>query len=137
MKKLEWPSAKLRREITKNNQQFGFFLHKNTKLAMLALMPTFYIHIFVIFYFITARKRSLGEDNVFKPVCNSVYKRGGVCPPEQTPPGKKPLIGRHPPRQTPLWASTPWADTPPDRHLLGRQPSLSGLPLKRAVHILL
>ena len=39
---------------------------------------------------ITAHKRSLGEGNVFTPVCHSVH-RAGAHPP----------LGRYPPRQTP------------------------------------
>ena len=32
----------------------------------------------------TARKRTLGQDNVFTPVCNSVHKGGGVSAPLHT-----------------------------------------------------
>ena len=31
-----------------------------------------------VFLFVTARKRSLGQGNIFTPVCHSVH-RGGVC----------------------------------------------------------
>ena len=67
---------------------------------------------------VTARKRSLGQGNIFVPVCHSVHR--GVCfsaypppqrrtpphPPEQTPPRKRhspqgpdPPRSRHPPAQ--------------------------------------
>ena len=57
-------------------------------------------------HFITARKRSLGQGNIFTPVCHSVH--GGSAsvhawmPPPRT---------RHPPI-----ADTPWEQIPPSRH---------------------
>ena len=91
------------------------------------------------FVFITGRKRSLGQGNIFAPVCHSVHT-GGVpgqvhpragtptrqvhsprqVPPRQVPPGQIPpsKAGTHPPgryppgRYTPLGRYTPWAGTP-------------------------
>ena len=79
-------------------------------------------HLYIpIHKLITARKRSLGQGNVFTlSVTHSVHRRrGGVG-------------GVHPPRQTPpfSWADTPNRLTPP----IGRHPPW---PLKRAVHVLL
>ena len=51
---------------------------------------------------ITARKRSLGQGNVFTPVCDSVH--GEVSTPLHAAPP--------PPGQTPLGRHPPWADTP-------------------------
>ena len=59
---------------------------------------------------ITARKLSLGQGNVFTPVCDSFH--GGClthCMLIYTP------LSRHSPRQTPPMADTPWEDTPPPR----------------------
>ena len=48
---------------------------------------------------VTARKRSLGQGNVFTPVCDSVHRGGGVCPiacwdtPLADSPGQTPHIG--------------------------------------------
>ena len=58
----------------------------------------------------TARKRSLGQGNVFTPVCDSIHKEGIVCPiaywdtpaPGQTPPQVDTCWGRHPPGRHPL-----------------------------------
>ena len=38
------------------------------------------------FQFITVRKRSLGQGNVFTPVCQSFCSHGCIHPPGQTPP---------------------------------------------------
>ena len=71
----------------------------------------------------TTRKRSLGQGNVFIPVCDSVHRRG-VC-----------LIA--------CWDTPSWADTPLGKHSLGRHtPWTDTSPLldtvnKQAVHILL
>ena len=71
--------------------------------------------IFPLIFLVTARKRSLGQGNIFAPVCHSVH-RGGVClsacwdttPLEQTPPWS-----RHPPQeQTPPGSRPPRADPP-------------------------
>ena len=87
----------------------------------------------------TARKRSLGQGNVFTPVCHSVHR--GVHPSMQWV-GCLPLGLRcvHPPGTTPpehthLWthttldtpqthfqAHTPWANTPLDIHHPGHPP---------------
>ena len=82
----------------------------------------------------TARKRSLGQGNIFAPVCHSVITVGegglpqciaGICcppPREQTPhPGS-----RHSLEQTP-----PWSRHPPMQCMLGDTVN------KRAVRILL
>ena len=54
--------------------------------------------------FITARKRSLGQGNVFTPVCHSVHwGEGGLD--TEPPPGWA----------DPPWMQTPWAD-PPTRY---------------------
>ena len=58
----------------------------------------------------TARKRSLGQGNIFTPVCHSVH-RGGSTPPGQVhPPGPGTPPGQvHPPRDqvhTPLGPGT-------------------------------
>ena len=69
---------------------------------------------------ITARKRSLGQGNLFTPVCHSVHRgRGSAQTPwMQTPPGcrapelsRSPKLGR-PPRCRPTrsWAEPPDAD---------------------------
>ena len=81
---------------------------------------------------ITVRKRSLGQDNVFTPVCHSLH-RGGFIPAcnggggggGQTPPGHTS------PRQTPSGQTHPQADTP------GQTPPPTRRPLKQAVCILL
>ena len=62
----------------------------------------------------TACKRSLGQGNVFTPVCDSVHRVGGVCPIA--------CWDTHTPGQTPPWANTPstdtpWTDTSVDWHL--------------------
>ena len=70
---------------------------------------------------ITARKRSLGQGNIFTPVCHSVH-RGGLPsrrpPGKEAPPGRETSLGRrHPPaRETPLgWRHPPWQGDPPGR----------------------
>ena len=76
----------------------------------------------------TARKRSLGQSNVFTPMCHSVHGGGegkGVCPTPpisrpgggQTPPGQTPSPGCRPPRQTP--GCRPPRQTPGCRPLRG------------------
>ena len=71
----------------------------------------------------TARKRSLGQGNVFTHVCQSFCSRRGASAPLHA--GIHPQ-GRHPWADTPSrhpWADTPWADPPPGRHTyLGRHP---------------
>ena len=56
----------------------------------------------------TACKQSLGQGNVFTPVCDSVH---GVCLPHC-------MLGYTPPWQTPPDRHPPWADTPLHRHPL-------------------
>ena len=70
---------------------------------------------------LTARKRSLGQGNVFTPVCQSFCSQG-----EEHSLGVHPL-GRHPPRQTP-----PPGQKPQGRHHLplGRNPK-ADTPLAR------
>ena len=86
--------------------------------------------------FITARKRSLGQGNVFTPVGDSVHGGGvsapfhvGIQPLRHTPPGQTHPPGRHslgrhswaknplgrlaPPVQTPPWACIPPEQRPP------------------------
>ena len=78
--------------------------------------------------FITARKRSLGQGNIFTPVCHSVHMGGGEylgrdTPWDQVSPGTRYRYPReqvHPPRYTsrdqvhPPWTRyTPRPGTPP------------------------
>ena len=76
---------------------------------------------------ITARKQSLGQGNIFRPVCHSVH-RGGVpgqvLPPRPgTPPqaGTHTIrtryipLGRYPPDQVPPGPGTPRTRYPPDQ----------------------
>ena len=76
--------------------------------------------IYLVHHFITARKRSLGQCNIFIGVCQEYSVHGG---------GGGGVPGQVPPR-----ADTPPADTPPGRHALpwqvhtpGRHP-LAGTP---------
>ena len=86
---------------------------------------------------IAARERSLGQGNVFTPVCHFIHRgrgREGVCgrhpprknpprqtPPRQTPPPANTSPGKHPLEQTPLPGQTP----PPGQTFpLGRHPFL-------------
>ena len=57
--------------------------------------------------FITTRKRSLGQGNIFAPVCHSVH---GGAPPGST------------------WAGTPWAGTPLGRYTPRKVDPLAGTP---------
>ena len=76
---------------------------------------------------ITARKRTLGQGNIFAPVCHSVH-RGGVVPGQlppsgrYTPPSRYIPLGRYPQRvQLPPGRYTPPAGTPPGQvHTPGR-----------------
>ena len=80
-------------------------------------MPTLYFHIFAVF-FITARKRSLGQGNKFTGVCLST---GGVSqhalrqtPRDQTPPSTRyPPSTRHPPGTRPPRTRPPPGPDPP------------------------
>ena len=71
-------------------------------------------------YFVTARKRSLGQGNIFAPVCRSVHRGEstwagtplGRYTPWQVHPGRYTPWQIHPPgRYTP--SPPPWAGTPP------------------------
>ena len=88
---------------------------------------------------VTARKWSLGQGNIFTPVCHSVHGgsasvHAGIPPPRADTP---------PPEQTPPWGQTPWEQTPQEQAPppgAGTPPQLSMLGdtvNKRAVHILL
>ena len=108
--------------------------------------------------FITARKRSLGQGNVFTPVCHFCSRGKGVCPTPtprmetpwgwadlqmQTPPPRCGWLGRpHGVRQTPLDADPPDVDPQMQSPLVFGRPPLDADPLpnmvnKWAVHILL
>ena len=87
---------------------------------------------FCTFWFITVRKRSLGQGNVFTPVCHSVHRGRGSLQPPVGRPGiwEEPTLGR-PPRRRPL-SRPPWMPTHPDA-----EPPPPGYINKRAVRILL
>ena len=102
---------------------------------------------------VTARKRSLGQGNIFAPVCYSVH-RGWVCliacwntsPPDQRQAHPPPPKQAHPPREqtTPQSRPPPGADTlprsrhpPPGAHPRPPQCMLGDTCNKRAVRILL
>ena len=57
--------------------------------------------------FFTARKRSLGQGNIFTPVCHSVH-RGGCLP--------QCMLGYHPPGSTTPGKHTPLGSTPHGKH---------------------
>ena len=64
--------------------------------------------------FITARKWSLGQGNIFAPVCHSVYKVVGEYLFRYSPRQVHPRGQVHPPgRYTALGRYTPWAGGPP------------------------
>ena len=65
--------------------------------------------------FITARKRSFGQGNIFSSVCQEFCSRGGV--PEQVPPGQV-----HPQAGTPPGQVPPGECTPPGRYTPTRYP---------------
>ena len=83
---------------------------------------------------VTVRKRSLGQGNIFTPVCHSVH-RGGLpncmlgylplrqqTPQEQTPPGPG-----TPPRRRPPWDQAPPREqTPPGAKHAGRYGQRAG-----------
>ena len=64
---------------------------------------------------ITARKRSLGQGNIFAPVCHSVHrgKYLGRYPPRKA---QLPRAGTPPDRYSPQAYTPPWAGTPPGRY---------------------
>ena len=75
------------------------------------------------FMIFTARKPSLGQGNVFTPICQSFCSQGEcTCARTDTIPGRHTPFGKYPPKQTPL---------PLGRHPFPRRQ------LKRAIHILL
>ena len=110
---------------------------------------------------ITAPKRSLGQGNIFTPVCHSVHRGGlpqcmlgyhppgpGTPPPEQTPQEQTPPPRaadtppgtRHPPgANTPLEADPPGANCPPplEQTPPSEQSILGDMVNERAVRILL
>ena len=105
------------------------------------------LYLFSSSYIFTARKRSLGQANVFTPVCHSVY--GGVCPtpldadplpgldrPPPPPDADPPGVGQTPPgcRPRPRVGKTPLDATPPPG--VG-QTNPTDTVNKRAVRILL
>ena len=86
----------------------------------------------------TARKRSLGQGNIFTPVCHSVH--GQVHPPGRyTPWNRYTPQTRYPPGQVhPLGRYTPQVGTPPDQvHPLDQVHPPGDTGNKRAVRILL
>ena len=80
---------------------------------------------------IQARKRSLGQGNIFAPVCH--YVHGGVSTWAGTPPGQVQPPGRytppgwvHPLGRYTLWqVHPPWAGTPRQVHPLDRYTPLA------------
>ena len=81
-------------------------------------------------FLFTARKGSLGQDNVFTHVCHSVHRGGGVSQHVvgvYTPFLRRQSPGRHPLVCHSVDRGFPWVDTPPGRphpgrHPLGRHP---------------
>ena len=91
--------------------------------------------------FITARKRSLGQGNIFVPVCHSVHRGTGeylgryppgrytLIPWQVHPPGQiHPSMQVHPYGQVHPPAGTPPAGTPLQVHPLGQVHPLAGTP---------
>ena len=71
-----------------------------------------------VFIIITARKRSLGQGNIFSSMCQEFCSQGGGVPGQVHPLGRYtlPWAGT-PPRQVhPPGRYTPWAGTPPGRY---------------------
>ena len=92
----------------------------------------------LINFIFTARKRSLGQGNIFAPVCHSVH-RGGVSrqvhPQAGTPPGQAQPPGQVNPRQVhPLGRYTPQAGTLPRHVLPGQVSPWTGTPTPRQVN---
>ena len=107
-------------------------------------------------HLITARKRSLGQGNVFRSVCHSVHRGRGFCPTpldadlpglDRFPPGCRPPGWADPPGvgQTPLDANPSqvgqiprgWGDPPGCRPPWGWADPPPDTVNKRAVRILL
>ena len=86
------------------------------------------------FLLVTARKQSLGQGNIFAPICHSVHRGStwagtpgrytplaGTPPWAGTPPGRyPPLVGTPSWAGTPPWQVHPWAGTPPDKYTPGQ-----------------
>ena len=88
---------------------------------------------FVVIAIFTARKRSLGQGNIFAPSCHSV--RGGGVPGQVPAPGHvNPPWQVHPPAGTPSDRYTPLGRyTPPGRYTPRQVPPWAGTP-PRQVH---
>ena len=97
-------------------QEMPFFQMENVRKFFFYFSKMYILTTATIFHspFITARKRSLGQGNVFTPACDSVhrgclthcmlgYTHPLVRPPQQTPLGRHPYLDRHPPGHTPLF----------------------------------
>ena len=91
--------------------------------------------IFMDISIIAARKRSLGQGNIFAPVCHSVHRGEYLTPPwSRHPPGTRYTPwSRHPPHprdQVHPWEQTPQDQVhPPDQvHPLGSRPPPSRHP---------
>ena len=85
-------------------------------------MSTFNCHInspylkrCVVMALITVRKRSLGQSNIFAPVCHSVH-RGMGSTWAGTPPSRYSPLAGTPPRQVHPPAGIPPRQVPPGRH---------------------
>ena len=119
----------------------GTYYEIDSRLAVLATAFRYWAKVCRIFKErITARKRSLGQGNIFAPVCYSVHRGGSTWAgtpsagtPNPPPPGRYTplgrynppgrytpwqvhLTGRYTPRQVLPGRYTPWAGTPPGRY---------------------
>ena len=76
----------------------------------------------------TARKRSLGQGNIFAPVCHSAQGGSASEPPaRETPlPGRPPCQGDPPAKETPCQGNPPAKETPLPRRPLPRRPPPPG-----------
>ena len=120
----------------------------NCRIFLLYIINKHQCNIFTMYIF-TARKRSLGQGNIFASVCQEFFSQGrsaplhAVIPPfplarqmppgKETPPGKadpsskeRPLTRRPPARQTPKQGDSPGKETP-----LARSPPGKADPLAR------
>ena len=70
--------------------------------------------------FVPARKRSMGQGNIFSSVCQEFCPQGGGSASVHAgipPPGSRPPRSRPPPEQAPPWEQTLLVHTPPgSRH---------------------
>ena len=113
--------------------QFPIFLNKSCKCKMytkLGLDWSFYRQSFTsadeFSTVITARKRSLGQGNIFTPVCHSVHRAVGL---PQWMMGYTLGPGTPPGPGTPLDQAPPWTRHPPrTRHPQTRHPLGPGTP---------